>query len=197
MTRYDRIVSAYDFSPHAVDALSVAEGLARRLGAELHVVHVVPEPRLAYPTFEIGGFAPPAIPESVREDALETLEEETAHLRRGGRVVGAHVLEGSAVDVALADFIREIGADLLVMGTHGRTGLAHLLMGSVAERTLRRAPCPVLTVRSSQIDESRSEAYEDADTVDLGSRRREDMTPDISGAHLRVPAPDGSRGSSS
>ena len=198
MPRYDRIVSAYDFSPHAVDALSVAEGLAKRLGAELHVVHVVPEPRLAYPTFELGGFAPPAIPESVREDALDTLEEETAHLRRGDRIVGTHVLEGSAVDVALADFIREIDADLLVMGTHGRTGLAHLLMGSVAERMLRRAPCPVLTVRGGQADErSRSESREDGDTVDLASRRREDVTPDISGAHLRAPAPDVSRERSS
>ncbi len=197
MPHYDRIVSAYDFSPHAVHALSVAEGLAKKLGAELHVVHVVPEPRLAYPTLELGSFAPPPVPESVREDALETLGEETAHLRRGGVVVELHVLEGSAVDVVLADFIREIGADLLVMGTHGRTGLAHLLMGSVAERTLRRAPCPVLTVRF-QPDESPSAAREsEAEAVDLAARRREDMPLDISGAHLRAPAPDRTRHRSS
>ncbi|MBK7951819.1 MAG: universal stress protein [Deltaproteobacteria bacterium] len=191
MDHFDRIVAAYDFSPNALHALAVAETLATKLGAELHVVHVVPEPRLAYPTIELGSFAPPLIPESVRKEALETLDEETAHLRRGVHRVRTHVLEGSAVDVALADFIREIGADLLVMGTHGRTGLAHLLMGSVAERTLRRATCPVLTVRSPGTG-SASSVDDDVEAVDLATRRREGTTPDIAGAHLRSPGPDGS-----
>ncbi|MEZ4282325.1 MAG: universal stress protein [Myxococcota bacterium] len=191
MSQFDRIVSAYDFSPDALHALTVAEGLATKLGAELHVVHVVPEPRLAYPTIELGSFAPPVVPESVREDAHETLNEETAHLRGGTHRVQTHVLEGSTVDVVLADFIHEIGADLLVMGTHGRTGLAHLLMGSVAERTLRRAPCPVLTVRSPSTG-SATRVDEDAETVDLATRRRVGTAPDIAGVHLRSPGPDGS-----
>lgn len=63
-----------------------------------------------------------------------------------------HVAVGSAVADLIRQTAAELGADLIVMGTHGRTGLAHVFLGSVAERTLRRAPCPVLTVQASEDD---------------------------------------------
>ena len=62
--------------------------------------------------------------------------------------VEAHVLEGSGIADMIIGAAEEHDADLIVMGTHGRTGLAHVFLGSVAERTLRRAPCPVLTVQA-------------------------------------------------
>jgi nucleotide-binding universal stress UspA family protein len=66
-----------------------------------------------------------------------------------------HVVEGIGVADSLRESADELGADLIVMGTHGRTGLAHVFLGSVAERTLRRARCPVLTVQAAEGQESR------------------------------------------
>lgn len=61
--------------------------------------------------------------------------------------VELHVVEGAGVAEMIGEVAESLGADLIVMGTHGRTGLAHVFLGSVAERTLSRAPCPVLTVQ--------------------------------------------------
>jgi nucleotide-binding universal stress UspA family protein len=62
--------------------------------------------------------------------------------------VEPHVVEGTAISDAICDVAEKLDADLIVMGTHGRTGLAHVFLGSVAERTLRNACCPVLTLRA-------------------------------------------------
>lgn len=62
----------------------------------------------------------------------------------------AHVLEGTSPSERIRELASKLGSDLIVMGTHGRTGLAHVFLGSVAERTLRRAPCPVLCVQAPE-----------------------------------------------
>ena len=67
--------------------------------------------------------------------------------------VEAHVVEAAGIAEAICDAAETFGADLIVMGTHGRTGLAHVFLGSAAERTLRQAPCPVLTVRAPAEEE--------------------------------------------
>ena len=135
-----------DFSALATQAVGCAFDLAQTFGATLLVLHVVEVP--LYPT---GGFMPPGMAavllgeweRQARMDLAEVLAE-----RRDGPVeVRRRVLIGRA-----ARAIIEVAAehvDLIVMATHGRGGLSHFVLGSVAERVVRLAPCPVLTLRLS------------------------------------------------
>jgi nucleotide-binding universal stress UspA family protein len=143
---FQTILVPHDFSPYSDAAVDLAEQLVELSGARLHLVHAVELPSLHAVT--PGGVVALALPSVVAEGALLDAEESLRRVADGARErgVGVHVLEGQATDVICA-VAEQLPADLIVMGTHGRTGLAHVLLGSVAERTLRRAPCPVLTVR--------------------------------------------------
>jgi nucleotide-binding universal stress UspA family protein len=148
MADYRVVVVPYDFSEHARAALAEAEDLARRLGSDLHLVHIMQSPIYLY-NFAYAGEAaaitPPIDMTEIREDALKSLKEVIAEIDIPGKVE-PHVYEGANVAETLREVAVDLAADLIVMGTHGRTGLAHVFLGSVAERTLRTAPCPVLTV---------------------------------------------------
>jgi universal stress protein A len=152
MADYRVLVVPYDFSDHARAALKEAAGLARRLGGDLHLVHVVQSPLYMY-SFAYAGEAAAVIPPidmtEIREAAMKSLRDVIAELDIPGKVE-PHVLEGASVAETLRETAVDLGADLIVMGTHGRTGLAHAFLGSVAERTLRSAPCPVLTVQAHE-----------------------------------------------
>jgi universal stress protein A len=151
VTNYTTILVAHDFSRSAGAALDHACGLAELTGAALHLVNVV-EPVIAYPPV-VGGIVPSAgygtemIVQS-RRAAETSLAQIAAEV---GPDCEYHIVTGSPA-TALCEAAEKLRADLIVMGTHGRTGLAHVLLGSVAERTLRRAPCPVLTVRAGLDD---------------------------------------------
>ncbi|HZP42147.1 MAG TPA: universal stress protein [Candidatus Binatia bacterium] len=133
--RIARIVVPTDFSVCSMRALQRAEALAQRLGAEVVLVHVDP-------SVVLGSEVAPARQDAVRRE----LDGIAAVLgTRGVRARGV-VRAGAPAEEILAVAMAE-GADLIVMGTHGRTGLAHALLGSVAEDVVRRALCPVLTVR--------------------------------------------------
>lgn len=140
------IVVPVDFSEHARGALAQARELAASFGAALRVLHVFGRP--IHPEIYIGGMpleTPefPAVEGSLRE-ALETFVREGS----GPAVeTSVHVTEGRAV-AGILDFAQDADADLIVIATHGLTGLAHVLLGSVTEKVVRRAPCPVLTVKS-------------------------------------------------
>lgn len=154
MADFRVIVVPYDFSSHARVALDEAADLARRLDAKLHLVHVVLSPTYAYGfaySPEATAVVPPIDMTEVRESALTALREVAKGVDVKGEVE-CHVVEGVSIADTLCDRVREIGGDLIVMGTHGRTGLAHVFLGSVAERTLRIAPCPVLTVHADHDD---------------------------------------------
>jgi nucleotide-binding universal stress UspA family protein len=135
-----------DFSKHSQNALTYAVAFAEKFGAELHLLYVVQDLSLFVPDPVAGGppFPPPVeqITAAVRT-SLDRLIEEN-QLRRFP--VHAEVREGAPFQEIIV-YAREKQIDLIVMGTHGRTGLAHVLMGSVTERVVRKAPCPVLTVR--------------------------------------------------
>lgn len=149
---YRTLVVPYDFSAHARAALFTACDLARRLGSDLHLVHVLQLPTCGYVQGAYAGaVAPPPLQlKESREHALESLRDVARGIGEMPGKLESHVVSGTSVDAALCDVARELGADLLVMGTHGRTGLAHVFLGSVAERTLRGAPCPVLTLRAPE-----------------------------------------------
>jgi nucleotide-binding universal stress UspA family protein len=151
MADYRRMIVAYDFSPHAQAALQVGVDLAGRLGADLHLVHVVQTPAFAYSAYGGATIAPIDMTQ-VREGAMASLGEVADGVAGLPGRCEAHVVEGVGVAAMIQETAEQLGADLIVMGTHGRTGLAHVFLGSVAERTLRGAPCPVLTVHAPADD---------------------------------------------
>ena len=129
------ILVPMDWSEPSHRAFHLAVSLAREHDAQLTLLHVVPLPALMY--------GPP--PQSY----LDHLYEELCRMRPSDPKVRVRCLvaEGPPV-AAILNAIRESGCDLIVMGTHGRRGLNRLLMGSVAQEVVRRAPCRVLTVRA-------------------------------------------------
>jgi len=128
-----------DFSERSACAFPLACALARDHGARLIVLHVTSVPAIAY----LGGVMPSPQIVKDRDELRQKLEE----LRAPGVRVEHRVLEGDAVTEILRT-AREYSAELIVMGTHGWTGFSRLLLGSVAESVLRRATCPVLTVKA-------------------------------------------------
>ncbi len=145
--RIKRILTPIDFSPDSLHALRYACGLAAELGAQLLVLHVVDQTYLAA-TRELR-VANPALAKLLDEQ-WESAHTQMARVAAGlmHRVPHCRTLvqRGSPPHMIVTTAQRS-GADLIIMGTHGRTGLAHLLIGSVAERVVRSARCPVLTVR--------------------------------------------------
>jgi len=146
MTAYKTIVCATDFSEPAEAALAQATDLATASNAELHLVHVFRYPYIDYPWYS--DTLPESIMNDVRAAAEKHLAEEARKVEaRGGRVT-MHLLEGMPA-MAIAQVVEETQADLLVIGTRAHQGLAHLVLGSVAERTARRVPCNVLIVKGA------------------------------------------------
>ena len=143
-----KLLVATDFSAPSAAALAYGRELAFTFGAQLVVAHVVERVL----TNACGGgdgfmFVDPDLQHTVEAAAraeLETLISEEDGVELRARVVV--LTSGSPAD-AIVEYAKAAGIDLVVMGTHGRGALTHLLMGSVAERVVRLAPCPVLTVR--------------------------------------------------
>ena len=144
MARFRTILVPTDFSDCSEAALRVALDLAGTLGAKLRLLHVYPAPALLFDPYGIQP-AEPILLEAPKA-ARQRLEREIEAVSGDGVEIDGEVREGVPA-AQIVEEAREWGADLIVMGTHGHTGLEHVLLGSVAERTVRQAPCPVLTVR--------------------------------------------------
>jgi nucleotide-binding universal stress UspA family protein len=137
-----RILLATDFSENAAAATTWAAKLAGEYGSRLIVVHAFLPNSPPDPEFIT---LPPQYFEALRSSAQQNLEDETSALRRRGLDVGEDLVIGPAVDGVLQAAARH-DADLIVVGTRGRTGWKKLLLGSTAAKIVRDAPCPVLTV---------------------------------------------------
>lgn len=149
MIALNRIVVPTDFSDYGRLAVQYAAAFAEQFASELHLLHVIddyfslaPEARLMLPN---------------REQYLHDREVSAVSELRGVHAAEAskirNVVESASVGqpfVEIVRYARKNSADLIVMGSHGRTGLTHALLGSVAERVIRKANCPVLTVRPDQ-----------------------------------------------
>jgi nucleotide-binding universal stress UspA family protein len=144
--QFKTILVATDFSPTSEHALEYARALATSFGGTLHLLHVVPDPVMASAWAEAYAYDLTALGERLRLDAERQLTEKAQTIRDVAVTTEAVVGSPAAV-IALTAADR--AADLIVMGTHGRSGVKHLFMGSVAERVVRSAPCPVLTVREA------------------------------------------------
>ena len=142
-----RILVPLDFSVHARKALAHARELQRITGAELHLLHVLQ----TLPAYGIVDAPPEPHPlsESERMAAVDSLREIAAEVLGMSLAPAMHVVGGMgnpALDVL--DAAERIDADLIVMATHGRTGVRRFFLGSVAEKVVQLAPCPVFTVKA-------------------------------------------------
>ncbi len=145
MKLFNKILVPTDFSAHAEEATRIAADLSKRYNAPLVVIHVyeplsyaVPEGYVLYTEVQL-------------ERMFAEFETRLAAAKRaaeyaGGERVEAHLLQG-LIEERICDFATQGGFDLIVMGTHGRAGFKRLVFGSVAERVVQIAPCPVLTVQ--------------------------------------------------
>jgi universal stress protein A len=143
MGQFNKILVPTDFSEISNRAFLAAVDLARQLGASVHAIHIVQ-------------IHPENIPESgkVDMDEIEATEERNANEKLDqliqqnaeGVEVSRVIVHGNPVK-QITKVVKESNADLIVMGTHGRTGVAHLIMGSVAESVLRSAEVPVMCIK--------------------------------------------------
>lgn len=134
------ILCAVDFSPCSDEAMRWAFALARNYGAEVHLVHADELPTYGLPEGSL-------LDERRREDQRAALRELAAAHAGEGVPIHHVLLHGKAPYQAIVDRVAQIGADLVVIGTHGRRGPGRILLGSVAERVVRLSPVPVVTVR--------------------------------------------------
>jgi nucleotide-binding universal stress UspA family protein len=140
------ILHPTDFSAYSDWAFRLACSLARDYGAHLIVLHVLERPVLTYSGVMT---PPPPLPPSAEE--RQAARERLHRIQPPGPAIEVeHVLEVGDPATAILEVAQERPCDLIAMGTHGRTGLGRLLMGSVAERVVRQASCPVLTVKTRQ-----------------------------------------------
>jgi len=143
---YDRILLPTDGSEASDRAVAQAIGLARETGARLHVLYVV----------EDIPYAPEMMDDEVESQLRETGEKVLSSLRERADEAGIEVvaeLREGAPHAAILEYADEADVDLVVMGTHGRSGLDRYLLGSVTERVVRTADVPVLTVRMEDEEE--------------------------------------------
>ena len=146
MAGFRKILVPIDFSTHSSRALQTAIELAKKFGAKLHLLHCY--------QIHVGAISPYGIviPESYDRDIREAATRQLAEWREKA---SAQKLEVEAEispmfpSEAIASTAERIGADLIVMGTRGLSGIKHVMLGSVAERTVRIAPCPVLTLKAT------------------------------------------------
>jgi len=146
--KIEKVLCPVDFSDGSQHALRYAVAFARAYDAELEVLHVVELPFL--PSYSTAGLPDLGLPvEQIQEECQERLAELVEKYKAQYPKIKQHVVVGSP----FVEIVREAKNgefDLLVVGTHGHTGLKHMLIGSVAEKVVRKAPCPVLSVKDPE-----------------------------------------------
>ena len=146
MLEIRQILAPTDFSRHAEAALRYACGLAQRLGSTLHLLHVLPDVVPVGPDPMLAPSLPPEYYTETENQSLEALCKAVDPTWGKPAGIQTAVRWGGAVE-GIVGYATDMAIDLIVIATHGRTGLSHVLLGSVAERIVREAPCPVLTIR--------------------------------------------------
>ncbi len=141
-----RILFPTDFSELGKAAEKWACQLADQFGAQLHVLHVLHDLFLIMPPAAVSVMVPPKLLEDVVTSAEEEIQKIPPPVWASGKPIVRAMRVGSIYDT-IVQYAHEHAIDLIVIGTHGRTGLPHVLLGSVAERVVQHAGCSVLTVR--------------------------------------------------
>ncbi|MSR31799.1 MAG: universal stress protein [Gemmataceae bacterium] len=150
MIHLQSILVPTDFSKQSRTALQYGIELAKKFNSTLDVLHVVqdvavflPETAVLAPSVAVAAFEP------LLQAARKLMEEFLQPFQNQGVPFHSHCEEGNPLDEIL-QFAEDKKVDLIIIGTHGHTGFAHMVLGSVAEAVVRRAPCPVLTVRNPE-----------------------------------------------
>lgn len=144
MISLERILLPTDFSEYSAQATKYACAFVEKFDAELYLLHVIQEPITAMPS--PGAIYPPG---SMLQELRDYAEKELAELLDPEWEQQRQVIRATAEGppfVEIIRYARDKEIDMIVMGTHGRSALVHMLLGSVAEKVVRKAPCPVLTV---------------------------------------------------
>jgi nucleotide-binding universal stress UspA family protein len=163
MIRISNVLVATDFGPASDPAVSYGREFARTFGARLHVLHVVDNP-IVYSGTEAVGVNFAQIQADLEAAARQAMDRTvTAEDREQLRAVSAILTGPPAFEIAEYARVNEI--DMVIVGTHGRRMISHLLLGSVAEKVVRIAPCPVLTVRPSERDFIQPDALQAAESA--------------------------------
>lgn len=147
---FTRVLVPTDFSAPSDVALDYARVMARHFGASLHLLHVIDDARLEGGIGAEGYVESPQARTARLNEALERISHRLTDEDRDSLRARSEVVFGVPAH-AIVDYATDNGFDLIVMGTHGRSGIAHLLIGSVAELVVRGAPCPVMTVHEGRV----------------------------------------------
>ncbi|OPX98471.1 MAG: hypothetical protein A4E60_03049 [Syntrophorhabdus sp. PtaB.Bin047] len=141
---FKKILCPVDFSEFTKDVVAYAVDMAKQYGAELHMLHVIPN--LTYFT-PYESFLTPENLVAIEKNIQNEVD------RDFGKVLGKvdidvkKAVRTGVAFVEIIDYVKSEGVDLIVMGTHGRSGIEHILIGNVAEKVVRKSPCPVMTIR--------------------------------------------------
>ncbi len=140
-----KILVPIDFSNYSQNLLNYSKNFAEIFGAKLFLIHVV-EP-IIYPVdFSMGQIDFPATDSDIAKKAKEELQN-LADTSIGKNIETEVIIKSGKPFVEINETARELDIDLIIIATHGHTGVEHLLFGSTAEKVVRKAPCPVLTLR--------------------------------------------------
>ena len=152
MITLKNVLVATDFSEPSDAALVYGRELAVRFGAALHVLHAVQN--VYIDTLGAANYAAlaPDLQQQIEDDARRRMHELAVRSGHSAPATVTAIVTSSAPALSIIDYARDHKIDLIVVGTHGRGAVAHLLLGSIAERVVRTARCPVLTVRHPQRD---------------------------------------------
>lgn len=144
MTDFRRILCPVDFGSNSLLATTIANDIAVKFGSKLYLLHVAripfhdmnaPVAIAAHPRWEQGAY------EQLKEIARQTVADDLPY---------EIVVKSGIPESAILEAVAELGIDLIVMASHGRSGLAHFILGSVAEEVVRRAPCPVMVIKPNK-----------------------------------------------
>lgn len=141
---FKKILCPVDFSKFTKEVIAYAADIARQYGAELHVLHVIPN--LTYFT-PYESFLTPENLVAVEKNIQNEVERDFGKILKHVDMEIKKVVKTGVAFVEIIDYAKSEGIDLIVMGTHGRSGIEHILIGNVAEKVVRKSPCPVMTIR--------------------------------------------------
>jgi len=148
--KVDKILMPTDFSEHSKVAVPWAVDMAKKYNAELHIIHVFDEAALDAYFFNYS-----TTPGEYFEKIRNGFNGEVDAYFKGaetGDIMIVPVLANGNPFVEIVKYAKENGVDIIVMGTHGKTGMAHMLLGSITEKVIHKAHCPVLTVRNPEFE---------------------------------------------
>jgi nucleotide-binding universal stress UspA family protein len=141
---FKKIVCPIDFSEFTDEILKYAVNITKKFNAELHLIHIIPNLNYFTP-YE--SFLTPENLVAIEKNIEKEVEKDFEKVTKDIDMPLKKIVKTGATFVEIIDYIKEEDIDLVVMGTHGRSGIEHILIGSVAEKVVRKSPCPVLTIR--------------------------------------------------